>query len=56
MKTLCIISAAILVVLFAAVNLFLPYAVLVLALAVAIGFPCKIFRRSQKKECRLGFC
>ena len=39
MKILCIISAFTFVVLFAALNLFLPYAVLVLVLAVAIGFP-----------------
>jgi len=56
MKILCIISAFTFVVLFAALNLFLPYAVLVLVLAVAIGFPCKILRRSSKQECRLGFC
>ena len=56
MKTICIISAVTFVVLFAAFNLFLPYAVLVVALAVSIGFPCKIFRRSRNQECRLGFC
>ena len=56
MKTLCVISYIILAVVFAAVILFLPYAVLLLAVAIALGFPCKIFRRSRKQECRLGFC
>jgi hypothetical protein len=56
MKVLCLISAVISVVFFAAINLFLPYAVLVLAIAISLGFPCKIFRRSDKQECRLGFC
>ena len=56
MKTICIFSYAALAVLFAAVILFLPYAILVLAVAIAIGFPCKIFKRSSKTECRLGFC
>lgn len=55
MKSLCIISAVLIMVLFAAVNLFLPYAVLVIALAVAIGFPCKFLRRSQRQGYRLGF-
>jgi hypothetical protein len=56
MRTICMISYVILAIVFAAVSLFLPYAILVLAAAVVLGFPCKIFRRSNAKECRLGFC
>jgi hypothetical protein len=56
MKTLCMISALAFLALFAALNLFLPYAILVIVLAIAIGFPCKIFRRSRDPECRLGYC
>ncbi len=56
MRTICTISYVILAIGFAAVSLFLPFAILVLAAAVALGFPCKILRRSNNKECRLGFC
>lgn len=56
MRTICMISYVILAIGFAVVNLFLPYAILVLVAAFALGFPCKIFRRSNDKECRLGFC
>jgi hypothetical protein len=56
MKNLCIFIALGLLVAFTAVNLFLPYALLVLALFIPLGFACKVISRSQKKECRLGFC
>ena len=56
MKTICTISYVTLAIGFAAVSLFLPYALLVFAAAIALGFPCQIFKRSDKKECRLGFC
>ena len=56
MRTMCVISYIILAVVFAAVILFLPYAVLLFAVAIALAFPCKIFQWSRKEECRLGFC
>ena len=56
MKTICMLTAVALLVGFTALNLFLPYAVLVIALAIVIGLPCKVFVRSHKNECRLGFC
>jgi hypothetical protein len=37
-----VISYVILAIVFAAVGLFLPYAILVIAAAVALGFACKI--------------
>ena len=56
MKSICILTAAALLVVFTALNLFLPYAVLVIALAIVIGLPCKVFVRSHKDECRHSFC
>ena len=56
MKYLCIIAAVSLLVIFTAVNLFLPYALLVLALFIPLGFACKVISRSRGRECRLGFC
>jgi hypothetical protein len=45
---------------FTAVNLFIPYALLVLLaagiVAAAFGIPCGIFSRGRQGECRLGYC
>ena len=56
MKNICLLSAAFLLVVFTAVNLFLPYAVVLLALGVLVGFSCKLFKTSGKTECLLGAC
>ena len=54
---LCIIMALMLLLLFSAVNLFLPYALLVIGLFVGLGFACKIIKhRGRGAECPLGFC
>jgi hypothetical protein len=45
-----------LLVLFSAVNLFLPYALLVLGALVGLGFACRAVARTRRSECRLGFC
>ncbi len=56
MNSICIVLAVGLLIAFTAVNLFLPYALLVLALFIPLGFACKVIGRSSKKECPLGFC
>jgi len=60
MKTGCALAAVLLVVAFTAVNLFIPYALLILAfgigLAVFVGVPCGFLTRGRKGECRLGYC
>ena len=56
MKNICLVIAVVLLIAFSAVNLFLPYALLVLALFIPLGFACKVIGRSSKKECPLGFC
>ena len=56
MKNLCIIAAIVLLVAFSAVNLFIPYALAVLALLFGLGYACKVIQRSRNRECKLGFC
>lgn len=60
MKPICAFAAMLFLALFTAVNLFLPYALIVLAtavgLAAALGIPCGLLRRGRKGECRLGYC
>ena len=56
MKHICTIAAIVLLIAFSAVNLFIPYALVVLALLFGLGFACKIIQRSRNRECRLGFC
>lgn len=60
MKTLCTFAAFAFMIAFSAVNLFIPYALLVLALAVGmivyLGVPCGFLARDRKGECRLGVC
>ena len=56
MKNICTVIAVGLLIAFSAVNLFLPYALLVLALFIPLGFACQGSGRSTRKECRLGFC
>jgi hypothetical protein len=60
MKVFCGMAIVGLIVAFTAVNLFLPYAVLVLAagigLARIVGIPCGFLTRDPKRECRLGYC
>lgn len=52
----CGALAVSLLVLFSAVNLFLPYALLVIGALAGLGFACRVIARSRKTECRLGFC
>ena len=56
MNNICIVIAVGLLIAFTAVNLFFPYALLVLALFIPLGFACQVIGRSSKKECPLGFC
>jgi hypothetical protein len=54
---LCLITAILLLLAFPAVNLFLPYALLVLGLFIGLGYLCGLIRRhSRGAECPLGFC
>jgi len=54
---LCISITIFLVLAFTAVNLFLPYALLVIALFVGLALACgMIKRRGRSSECPLGFC
>jgi hypothetical protein len=56
MKSMCAIAAIALLIAFSAVNMFIPYALIGLALLVGLGYSCKIIQRSRGRECRLGFC
>lgn len=60
MKKICGVAAIFLVAAFTAVNLFIPYALAVFALAVGMayffGIPCGWLTRDRKGECRLGYC
>lgn len=60
MKAVCVFAALVLLALFTAVNLFLPYALMVIAVAIGlaalIGIPCGLLTRDRKGKCRLGFC
>jgi hypothetical protein len=54
---LCASIAIFLILAFTAVNLFLPYALLVVALFIGLAFVCgMIKRRGRSSECPLGFC
>lgn len=54
---LCLSAAVFLLILFSAVNLFLPFGVLVIGLFIALGFACGLIkRRSRSAQCPLGFC
>jgi len=56
-NAICITAAVLLILAFTAVNLFLPYALVVAALFIGLGFACKtIQRRTRGAECPLGFC
>lgn len=53
----CIVAAILLLIAFSAVNLFLPYALLIAGLFVGLGFACGLIkRRTRSPECPLGFC
>jgi hypothetical protein len=53
---LCALGAVVLLIAFAAVSMFIPYALIVLAMLVGLGFACKVIKRSRNEECKLGFC
>lgn len=60
MKAFCAWVAFIFLTVLTAVNLFVPYALMVLAAAVGLsvflGVPCGWLTRGRKGECRPGFC
>ena len=60
MKIACALMAVVFLLAFSAVNLFIPYALILLGLAAGIaylfGVPCGLFNRGRKGECRLGVC
>jgi hypothetical protein len=60
MKTLCALAAIAFVIAFTAVNLFIPYALVVAILAIGfaafLGIPCGFLDRDHEGECRLGYC
>ena len=56
MKSICGLAAIFLLIAFSAVNLFLPYALVVFAVMIGLAFACGIVKRRTGKECPLGFC
>ena len=56
MKSICGLAAVILLLAFSAVNLFLPYAIVVFAALIGLAFVCGIIKRRTRQECPLGFC
>jgi len=56
MNHLCAVAAVMLLIAFSAVNLFLPYALVVFALIIGLAFACGTVKRRTGKECPLGFC
>ncbi len=60
MKAICAVSAMVILAAFTAVNLFIPYALLVLALGAAgvwaFVIPGGIFSGKKGSSCRLGSC
>ncbi len=56
-NTLCLTIAVLLLLVFSAVNLFLPYALLAVGLFVGLAATCGfIKRRTRSAACPLGFC
>ena len=60
MNILCGLVAIGLIVSFTAVNLFFPYAILVLSVGIGLasflGIPFDFLTPDRKRECRLGYC
>ena len=60
MNILCATATIVLLIAFSAVNLFIPYALAVIFLAIGLaavlGVPCGLMADDPKGECRLGFC
>lgn len=56
-NAICLALAVLLVIAFTAVNLFLPYALVVAVAFIGLGFTCGIIkRRKRDAQCPLGFC
>ena len=56
-NAICLTLAVLLAIVFTAVNLFLPYALIVVGTFIGLGFACKTFKRkSRSTQCPLGFC
>ncbi len=56
MNNICILAAIVLLVVFASVSLFIPYALLALGALVTLALACGWIKKGSDKECRLGFC
>jgi hypothetical protein len=60
MKIFCALVAVVFLVAFSAVNLFIPYALILLGLAAGVaylfGVPCGMLTRGRQEGCRLGVC
>lgn len=56
-NAICLTLAVLLVIVFTAVNLFLPYALVVAGAFIGLGFACGIIKRRRRSaQCPLGFC
>jgi hypothetical protein len=56
-NAICSTLAVLLVIAFTAVNLFLPYALVVAGAFIGLGFACGIIKRRRRSaQCPLGFC
>jgi hypothetical protein len=56
-NAICLTLAVLLIIAFTAVNLFLPYALVVAGVFIGLGFACGIIKRRRRSaECPLGFC
>jgi hypothetical protein len=60
MNAVSALVAIALIVVFTAVNLFVPYALIVfglgIGLAAFLGIPCGFITPGRTSECRLGYC
>ena len=56
MNYICGASLILLLLGFTAVNLFLPYALLVFGLIVGLAAACGAIKKRTRQECPLGFC
>jgi hypothetical protein len=54
---ICLSLAVLLIIAFTAVNLFLPYALIVAGAFIGLGLTCGIIKRRKRgAQCFLGFC
>jgi hypothetical protein len=56
-NAICLSLAVLMIIAFTAVNLFLPYALVVAAAFIGLAFACGIIKRRRRSaQCPLGFC